>query len=338
MEEKGIERILVLRGGAIGDFILTIPAVEAIRRRWPCAQIDLATRNEAGSLAVECGVADRVRRLESGVLSRLFAARTGRDPDLADNLRRFDLAVCFLHDPDGRVARNLAAAGIPKVIAGSPIVRAGHAVDHFLHILETGGIDVVYGAHPRLRLPAARVAMGRHWRETIGAPAVVLHPGSGSRRKNWALEHFIALARKIGGSTALQPVFSTGEADAELAERIARDAGDSRLLADMPLPILAGILSAAAAYVGNDSGITHLAAALGVPVVAIFGTTDPATWGPRGEKVTCVTAAEQTSEGMQRITVEQVWAALAAQLQEAHRSCVGAAGGSFDRTDRVRQE
>jgi len=77
---------------------------------------------------------------------------------------------------------------------------------------------------------------------------------------------------------------------------------------------------------------------LGVPVVALFGTTDPATWGPRGEKVTCVTAAEQTSEGMQRITVEQVWAALAAQLQEAHRSCVGAAGGSFDRTDRVRQE
>lgn len=314
LRRDGVE-IMVLRGGALGDFILTLPALEAVRREWPTAGIDLATRTDASILAMECGLIRKRHSLETAVMSRLFNGRGKTDGALHDKLCQVDVAISFLHDPEGAVARNLAAVGIRRVISGSPLVQGRHAVDHFLSILEKGGLRVSYGAAPTLRLPQDRLEAGRRWHGAIERPVVILHPGSGSSRKNWPLDRFIALARRIRERTDAEPVFCTGEADAELATRLIGEAEGFRRLSGMHLPNIAGVLSLAAAYVGNDSGVTHLAAALDVRVVAIFGETNPSVWGPRGENVICVAPPRGIGLGsIGCIRMERVWEALGAHL------------------------
>ena len=311
---QDVRRVLVLRGGAIGDMMLTVPALAAIRRHWPAARIELAARSPAAALAKEGGLVDDVLSLESGEVSRLFVGRIEPDPERAARFAGIEVAVNYLHDPDGRVSRHLAAAGVRGVMAGSPIVTEGHAVDHFLRVLGANGVPVEYGAAPRLEVPAPRVACGREWARALGGAAIVLHPGSGSARKNWPLGHFVSLARRLREKTSFRPVFCTGEADAALAREVAEGPEGFVLMSDVALPELAGRLVAAAAFVGNDGGITHLAAAAGAPVVALFGPTDPDTWGPRGDHVTRVVAAERSVEGLRRIRVDDVWSALMGRI------------------------
>lgn len=119
---------------------------------------------------------------------------------------------------------------------------------------------------------------------------VAIHPGSGSAKKNWPARRFGTLARRLRDECGFVPVFIFGEADSDVKSALA---GVLQEFSDLPgcdLLDLASVLSVCRGYVGNDSGITHLAAALGIPAVALFGPTDPAVWGPRGSNVRIVRA------------------------------------------------
>ena len=279
-------RFLVLRGGAIGDFILTLPVLEALRQRWPDAEIELAGYPHVAVLAREAGLADRVDSLDRAGFARFFAARPSFSPEQADYIQSFDLVISFLHDPQGVVSANLHAAGARQVIYGSPIVTAGHAVDHLLKPLETLAIYAA-GAVPVLRIPKESCARGRQLLDACGAAAgrlVAIHPGSGSPGKNWPVDRFIELARQLMKRDA-GVVFVLGEADGAARGRIIAGLPEVPRIEQAPLPELAGALSCCAGYVGNDSGITHLAAAVGTRVIALYGPTDPDRWGPRGGHV-----------------------------------------------------
>lgn len=125
---------------------------------------------------------------------------------------------------------------------------------------------------------------------TLPAPYAVLHPGSGSMKKNAPLDWFLDLALRLERERAVTPVFLTGEADADVAAQLAARAPHRIHLRDRSLMDAAHMLAGADAYVGNDSGITHLAAALGVPTLAVFGPSDPEQWGPRGDHVQVIRA------------------------------------------------
>jgi len=278
-------RFLVLRGGAIGDFILTLPVLEALRQRWPDAEIELVGYPHVAVLAREAGLADRVDSLDRAGFARFFAARPSFSPEQADYIQSFDLVISFLHDPQGVVAANLHAAGARQVIYGSPIVTAGHAVDHLLKPLETLAIYAA-GAVPVLRISEESRARGLQLLEARGVRgrAVAIHPGSGSPKKNWPADRFIELARRLmRRDTGV--VFVLGEADGAARGRIMAELPEVPRIEQAPLPELAGALSCCAGYVGHDSGITHLAAAIGTRVVALYGPTDPDRWGPRGGHV-----------------------------------------------------
>ena len=119
---------------------------------------------------------------------------------------------------------------------------------------------------------------------------VVIHPFSGSARKNWPLERYRELAKRLA-----MPVRWCAGPEEQLDNAVRID----------NLFELACWLATARLYIGNDSGITHLAAAVGIPVVAIFGPTDPAVWAPRGDRVRVV------SGNLDDISVEQVLSAVA---------------------------
>lgn len=162
----------------------------------------------------------------------------------------FDKAWVWMKDP--AVARNLSASGVPDVVHAAPFPSDGHAANH---LLATVGL--------------AAPALPDLWKG--GSDRLILHPGSGSTHKVWP--HFEALASRLPEAEVL-----LGPADKPMAV-------SNRCLKDLPLAQVADTLRECRAFVGNDSGITHLAAYWGAPVVALFGPTDPAVWGPIGRRV-----------------------------------------------------
>lgn len=281
-------RFLVLRGGAIGDFIVTLPALAAIRERWNDAYIELIGYPHIAGLALEAGLVDRVESLDRAQIANFFALIPTFTQEQVKYIRSFDLVISYLHDPDGSVTTNLKLAGAKQVIYGSPILEAGrHAVDHLLKPLETLAIYET-GLSPRLCVSETQSQWGRDFLKARGITkkAYVIHPGSGSARKNWPVEHFLSLADRIRTRHAGMPLFLLGEADQALVGAL----GKQETVQDLTLIQVASLLNACHAYVGNDSGITHLAASLGIPVTALFGPSSVDQWGPRGARVTILSA------------------------------------------------
>ncbi len=312
--ERGAEtpRLLVLRGGALGDFILTLPALQALRRRWPGVFVEWLGRPRVAVLGTIVGLIQRLRDLESASMAAWFQPHGDWPAAEREYLAGFDLVLSYQHDPDGAFREALRRNGARALLTGSPRVAGGHAVDHFLAPLAALGVDTAGGRAPRLEWPAARRAGGRRRLEALGlrGPVIGLHPGSGSPRKNWPVERFAALAAALEWAGLGRPLFLAGEADAGIVRALERLAPGTPMLRDAPLPEVADVLSACRAYVGNDSGITHLAAALGRPVVALFGPTDPRVWAPRGAGVRVLGGAPPYA-ALADIGLESVLAALA---------------------------
>jgi ADP-heptose:LPS heptosyltransferase len=193
-------------------------------------------------------------------------------PGLMARLRRFDSIVSWYGSNRAEFREQVSALGLPfQFLPSLPAVGASvHAADFFLRQAGGGGRAVP-------KIDCGPVAPG-------GFAAI--HPFSGSARKNWPLERFREVAEKLG-----MPVrWCAGPEDA---------LDDAVRFED--LYNLGHWLASARVYVGNDSGITHLAAAVGVPVVAIFGPTDPAVWAPRGDRVRVI-----AGRGLDEIAVDAV--------------------------------
>lgn len=279
-------RILVLRGGAIGDFIVTLPVLQALRDRWPDGYIELVGYPRVTELASAAGLVHHTSSLDQAGIARFFALKPMFTPEQREWIASFDIVLNYLNDPDGSLRENLSQAGARLLLCGSPLVERGHAVDHLVRPLESLAI-YASGAVPRLRIPK-RADEG-----------IIIHPGSGSPKKNWPLERFLDLARRLNRNVR----FLVGEADEDVSARLSGAAPDIPVIREPSLTSVATILAGSSGYIGNDSGITHLAAAVGAPVVALFGPSDPNRWGPRGDYVHILRAPGGT---MSALDLEEV--------------------------------
>ncbi|MBI2438505.1 MAG: glycosyltransferase family 9 protein, partial [Lentisphaerae bacterium] len=193
-----------------------------------------------------------------------------------------------------------------------PVVTSSHAADHFLRPVIALGIAPASAAAPLLPWPEAQREQARHWLKSQGLKAEVisLHPGSGSPRKNWPIEKFVSLADQVRRAFSVQPIFILGEAETQAARALAPLVQTYPMLINRSLKEVASVLAVSRGYVGNDSGITHLAAALGIPVVALFGATAADVWGPRGANVVILQGHPPTAEALAAIAPAAVLQAL----------------------------
>ena len=326
-----MNRILVMRAGALGDFILTLPVLAALRRQWPRATIELAGHPHIAALGLEAGLVDAVTRFDDPLWAALLLPDAELRAALRDKLAACDLIVSFTPDADHTLEGQLRRACRGQVIVHPPTPTSGHAAAHLLAALEPLGLRPAI--EPTLTLPAERVRWGERWLDARGVdrarPLVAIHPGSGSARKCWPWERFERVARELADRHGCDVLLTFGPADERLQARAERVLG-AHVHAGTGLSVveLAAVLSLAACCVGNDSGVTHLAAALGVRTVAVFGPTDPAVWGPLGERVTIVQG--QCPEGpcsrerrwecarqvcLERVSVEEVVAAVCSAME-----------------------
>jgi ADP-heptose:LPS heptosyltransferase len=308
----GNPRFLVIRGGAIGDFVMTLPALEALKRRWPESHVEVLGYPHIAALAVAGGLADHVRSLDRASAALLFVPEQPLPAEQALYVRSFDTVISYLYDPDDSVTASLRQAGARQVLAGNPRLTEAPAARHLMKPLEALALYPEGEPYPRLRLREAVAEEGRARMAAWKAPLVV-HPGSGSRTKNWPLEGFLAVARRARAA-GWDPVFSFGEADDEVRADFGKRNEPFPVLPRGSLVQLAAALAASKGYVGNDSGVTHVAAAVGIPVTAVFGPSDPELWASRAPGVRLVRAARPTPDALAAVGEDAVWAAVASVL------------------------
>jgi heptosyltransferase III len=290
-------KILVIRGGAIGDFILTLPALAALRRQFPQAYLEVLGYPHIAQLALAGGLVDRVQPIEARALAGFFARNGELAENLCDYFSGFDIILSYLYDPDEIFKTNVARCQRGQFIAGPhrpDEKERTHATEVFLKPLERLAI---FDADPVPRLvldprPSTRVAQ------------LALHPGSGSERKNWPEARWVALIVQLLNSTGFSLLLIGGEAEGERLQRLAAALPPARcsVAKSLPLAELAVRLRSCAGFVGHDSGITHLASALGVPTLALWADSVEEVWRPQGERLTIV----REVAGIGSISVERV--------------------------------
>jgi heptosyltransferase-3 len=264
-------RRLLIRPGAIGDCLCSLPVLYLL-------QGDETEVWTNGAVVPLVQHATRCRSLASTGFSLLGIPSTDPPPDLLNTLRSFDEILSWSGHNQPLLVERAQHFGLPiHFFPPLPDAQGGIHVADFLiaqttswHGLQSEPEDWQQPGGRRflLRLPEESVAMA------ATKPIVVLHPFSGSPTKNWPLDHFRKLAQQLASHCQVQ--WCAGPED-PLPADLRPHAWQFE-----ELSTLAAHLRHAALYVGNDSGITHLAAELGVPVLAIFGPMDPRVWAPRG--------------------------------------------------------
>lgn len=302
-----MKRILVARGGAIGDFILTLPAIKLLRDHDPGAQIEILGYKHIVALAEKRFYADASRSIDDGRLAGFFAKGPALSPELVDYFGGVDLIVSYLFDPDRIFESNLQQCGTRAFIAGPPKLGGHtHAAKQLAQPLEDLGLHLDDHAARLFPTDADREFI-RDFTGTGGTPLIALHPGSGSGTKNWPLERWEKIGQHLLSCGDIFVVVG-GEADEERIcrlESLWRKKG-VRFAKNLPLPRLAALLEKSL-FLGHDSGISHLAAAAGAECILLFGPTDPSVWAPANKGVRVLQAP---NGNLEELEVETVAAAL----------------------------
>ena len=288
-----MKRILVIRGGAIGDFILTLPALKALRDAYPGAHIEILGYKHIAALAENRFYAQTVRSIEYGPLSSFFAKSSELPPELANYFASFDLVISYLYDPDEIFENNLRQCGVERLIRGpATIDERDHAARQLARPLEELGLRVDDLAARIFPLETDRIALEKLL-DRSSKPVVVLHPGSGSEKKNWPLENWIDIGNCLLGSDNFRGslVVVSGESDEDRTKQLRAILKNERVqfARNIPLPVLAALFGQAI-FLGHDSGISQLAAAADANCILLFGPTNPEIWAPRNEKVQVIQA------------------------------------------------
>jgi heptosyltransferase III len=281
-------RILLIRGGALGDFILTLPAIRLLRESFRDCTLDILGYRHIAILAEGRYYADSTRSIDYAPLAGFFSSGAALDRALCEYFSGFQQVISYIYDPDGLFRSGLRKAGVKNLISASPKITEGdHAARQLARPLEQLAL--------RLEDPAARIfpsvqdlTEAKALLADLPRPYVAIHPGSGGERKNWPLERWLKVQSALLGHPGVGHLLIIGgESDSRqlCAMRRAGPAERQTVLESLPLPVLGAVLSHCALFVGHDSGISHLAAATGISCLLLFGPTNPNVWAPANEDV-----------------------------------------------------
>jgi ADP-heptose:LPS heptosyltransferase len=278
-----MKRILIWHQGALGDFLLSLPCIHAIRKHAEGTDIHLVSRPDISEIVLENRLVDAVSSNEKGLYAGLFVD-IGLQRELGEFLKSFDSAFVFMRKPDRTFLKNLGTC-IPECLYVRTVPPEGirtHVSEFQMEQIR----DVIVNADcPRpLLCPPVHPEI-----PVSGQNIISVHPGSGGGKKCWPLENFLALMSSLA-SEQIHFFVLLGPAEGQdirvkIAEFISRNNISAGIITGRPISYIASRLKASSLYIGNDSGITHLAAAVGTPVVALFGPTDHQLWRPLGGSV-----------------------------------------------------
>lgn len=311
-------RILILKLDHIGDFLLSIPAIELLRQAWPGARITLVCSPTNEGLARSSGIFDEVRTFKFStdmsedvkkIDRKIYANITSIVPDV------FDIAIDLRHDPDSRPHLGFVNASLKAGFEAHgkyyspmditlPLFSTQNGLYHNSHVTHRLMLlaSHVINCFKPLKFEQAGNGLVNVESDLDFAkmgPFVAFAPGGGTRAKKWSPEKFAELAARIIKRHGLKVVLLGGPAEEEYGAAIRSSIPTGQfvdLIAKLPLVNVPKVLDQARAVIGTDTGVTHLAALLGKPTVVLFsGVADVSTWRPIGNHVTIVRVATACS-------------------------------------------
>ena len=291
-----MKSLLIVHQGAIGDFILSLPPLEAIHRFYSKARFVFLGHPSILEIIHSRPYFGAVLDCSESRWAPLYNSKEKLDKGAFNSLPPVDTIFAFCRSSSQRLADNLASLyGKPshRIEPFPPSGLGLHVSEYQCRQLEEIGISA-------LPFPAAVIAPSqedllealRFVKENVAREnkLILLHPGSGGRKKLWVASGWLYLIRRMSTHDNLQIALLQGPADSQIVQQLYSQVGSNSLLPvnNWPLGKLAALIKESALYLGNDSGITHLAAACGIPTIALFGPTDAQIWGPQGPKVSIV--------------------------------------------------
>ncbi|MBM4277845.1 MAG: glycosyltransferase family 9 protein [Deltaproteobacteria bacterium] len=293
-----IESMLVIHQGAIGDFILALPVLSALRRAFPKARPFMMGYPRILQLAEGRFYAEEVFSIDQKGMATFFVREGSLDRGLSDFFSAFELIVVFGRDRDGALIGNLKRVCKGQIFHINPLPKwdeGVHLSDYLLKQLTQYEVPLSKTV-PRLYLRESDREWAKNfWTEKGIRPegrsqVIILHPGSGSRKKIWPLKRFLGFLHHLETQLAGPFLIILGPAEGPEVQRAFEERGSPHLIFAKGLSLvqLASVMEGCRLFIGNDSGISHMAVALGLPTIAIFGPTDHRVWSPRGEKVEVV--------------------------------------------------
>ncbi len=289
-----VQSFLVVHQGALGDFLLALPALETIRRAFPHAKSAILGYPRILELVEKRFYADEIFSIDQKGMATFFVREGALDFTLSQFFKKFDLIVVFGRDGETTVVSNLRRVCQGKIIpinSFPPWDGKVHVTDHLLNQFALLGLSAS-DSTPRLHLNES----DREWAKDFWkrkkvtvqerSKVIILHPGSGSKKKVWPLDRFVNLARTLQDHSGSKILIILGPAEGPEVQRAFEGSGPTAFVMAKNLTLLqlGSVMEGCWFYVGNDSGVSHLAAALGLPTMVIFGPTDQEVWSPKGEK------------------------------------------------------
>jgi heptosyltransferase-2 len=296
---RGVHRLLIRSTNWIGDAVMTTPAVRAVRRNFPAARITLLAKPWVAPIFAHSPDIDevliyRAPGRDGGAFGPVRVARRLRR-------RRFDAAILlqnafeaalisFLAGTPLRIGYDRDARGLllTHAVPCPPVIRRGHQIDYYLNLLAAVGLGID-GKEPRITVSPQAVLrasrrLSQHRRHAADRLVGINPSAAYGPAKQWHPRRFARLADQLQDRSCCGILIFGGPDDRALGDAISR-------MARRPVINLAGktdlqeamaLIAACRVFVTNDSGLMHVAAALRVPLVAIFGSTNPAATGPTG--------------------------------------------------------
>jgi hypothetical protein len=291
--------ILLLHPGGLGDVILSLPAIGLLRNSFPSARLTIAG-NIDHLAPIVSGYAERVLSLSTLPLHHLYAGGELPQADLRF-WKSFDRIVSWTGSGHSEFV-----AKLNEVHGSACIAPWRPEPDERRHVARLFADSLDLSVPPEEGLTPARILLdsatrkeGGRWLAGHGwngrEPLAALHPGAGSQAKRWPPARFVALTRQLIVQERRKVLIIEGPAEPGLAQQVAQElpAPEVIRVEMVALDLLAPILERCSIFVGNDSGLAHLAAALQVPSVVLFGPTLPQHWAPLGPNVAVLRHADQ---------------------------------------------
>jgi ADP-heptose:LPS heptosyltransferase len=299
--------VLLVRAGALGDLLLLRPTIAALHAAGHGVQL-LAPRTPASVLvgpgAVDLALPSDGPELAAALAGGFEDGPIARAIDAADAVVAYSRSVPFLDRLRQRARTLIAHDPAPPEAGPHAAAWLAQAVSPFVE--ETAVNEALAPGAQSLRFTDPEQQQAERLCRELPRGFVAVHPGSGSPSKNWPFERFVACAKRLADGAPWLLV--AGPAEAGVTPPIG-----AVFARDWPLRALGAALSRAGVFVGNDAGVSHLAAAAGAPTLALFGPTDPALWAPAGRRVATLRAR---GGSLAALDVDQV-AAAASRLRSA---------------------
>ena len=276
-------RILVIHHGALGDVVSTFPALLRLKKLY--GSIAIICQSSIGQLAREFHIVDKWFPLEAAAFATLYSGHI--DPIAKNILLSYRKIILFSRSrPLEKTLFSISENEVYRIQPHPDLGQRIHVTRHILSNLVRCRLLEESDKDTRIKLS---ISIYTDRRNPQYAPSkIIIHPGSGSRKKCWPISNFVKVASSIDAN-GKQPEFILGPAEYDLYEILMQS---KRLNANVhkieKLTELAGLLKIGGGFIGNDSGVSHLAAFIGLTTVVVFGPSDPKTWKPMGRAVKVV--------------------------------------------------